>query len=181
MIVEDLGEITPDVNELRDELGFPGMKVLQFAFGDDAHDGVPTGQNPYLPHGYTPNCAVYTGTHDNDTTVGWFASLGEFERASVLRYVGGDGSRIARDLTRLAFQSVATLAVIPLQDLLELDSMARMNVPGRPDMNWTWRYQEGMIRPEHTAWLADLTAATARWRDPHAAPDIAVDARLRPG
>jgi 4-alpha-glucanotransferase len=181
MIVEDLGEITPDVNALRDDLGFPGMKVLQFAFGDDAHDGVPTGLNPYLPHGYTPNCAVYTGTHDNDTTVGWFASLGDFERASVLRYVGGDGSRIARDLTRLAFQSVATLAVIPLQDLLELDSTARMNVPGRPDMNWTWRYQEGMIRPEHTAWLADLTAATARWRDPHAAPEIAGDADTKPG
>jgi len=173
MIVEDLGEITPDVNELRDELGFPGMKVLQFAFGDDAHDGVPKGKNPYLPHGYTPNCAVYTGTHDNDTTVGWFASLGDFERASVLRYIGGDGSRIARDLTRLAWQSVAAVAVIPLQDLLELGSEARMNVPGRPDKNWTWRYQDRMIQPEQTAWLAELTAATARWSDPTVVPDDA--------
>jgi len=181
MIVEDLGEITPDVNELRDALGFPGMKVLQFAFGDDAHDGMPKGINPYLPHGYTPNCAVYTGTHDNDTTVGWFASLGDFERASVLRYIGGNGSRIARDLTRLAFQSVAALAVIPLQDLLELGNEARMNVPGRPDRNWTWRYQDAMIQPEHIAWLADLTAATARWLDPHAVqetPDTPDDADI---
>jgi 4-alpha-glucanotransferase len=166
MIVEDLGEITPDVIVLRDALGFPGMKVLQFAFGDDAHDGIPRGTSPYLPHNYEPNCAVYTGTHDNDTTVGWLASLGAEERASVLRYIGTDGSRIARDLTRLAYQSVAAVAVIPLQDLLELGPEARMNVPGRPEDNWTWRYQEGMIQPDHTAWLAELTASTARWKSP---------------
>jgi 4-alpha-glucanotransferase len=171
MIVEDLGEITPDVIVLREQLGFPGMKVLQFAFGDDAHDGIPQGENPYLPHNYEPSCVVYTGTHDNDTTVGWFASLGDDERASVLRYLGTDGRRIARDLTRLAHQSVATLAVIPLQDLLELGPEARMNVPGRPEHNWTWRYQEGMIQPHHTEWLAALTAATARWKDPSRAPD----------
>ena len=164
MIVEDLGEITPDVIALRESLGFPGMKVLQFAFGDDAH-GTPRGENPYLPHNYEPNCAVYTGTHDNDTTVGWFKSLSREERASVLRYVGSDGKRIARDLTRLAWQSVASVAVIPLQDLLELGPEARMNVPGRPEDNWTWRYQDGMIRPEQTAWLAELTAATGRWHE----------------
>ncbi|HZO24872.1 MAG TPA: 4-alpha-glucanotransferase [Chloroflexota bacterium] len=167
MIVEDLGEITPDVIVLREALGFPGMKVLQFAFGDDAHD-TPRGQNPYLPHNYEPNCAVYTGTHDNDTTVGWFASLSPEERASVLRYVGTDGSRIARDLTRLAYQSVAAVAVIPLQDVLELGPEARMNVPGRPEHNWTWRYQDGVIQPRHTEWLAALTASTARWRSPDA-------------
>jgi 4-alpha-glucanotransferase len=165
MIVEDLGEITPDVIVLREELGFPGMKVLQFAFGDDVH-GTPRGENPYLPHNYGPSFAVYTGTHDNDTTVGWFRSLSDEERAAVLRYVGTDGSRIARDLTRLAHQSVAAVAVIPLQDLLELGSEARMNVPGRADDNWTWRYQEGMIQQHHADWLAELTAATSRWRAP---------------
>jgi 4-alpha-glucanotransferase len=165
MIVEDLGEITPDVIALREALGFPGMKVLQFAFGDDAQ-GIPQGENPYLPHNYEPNCVVYTGTHDNDTTVGWLASLSEEERASVLRYLGTDGSRIARDLTRLAHQSVAAVAVIPLQDLLELGAEGRMNVPGRPEDNWTWRYDEGTIQPEQTAWLAELTAATARWKAP---------------
>jgi 4-alpha-glucanotransferase len=171
MIVEDLGVITPDVVALKNALGFPGMEVLQFAFGDDAALEVPQGENPYLPHNYEPNCVVYTGTHDNDTTVGWLASLSDEERASVLRYVGGDGSRIARDLTRLAHQSVAAVAVIPLQDLLELGAEARMNVPGRPEHNWTWRYTEGMVRPEHTDWLAELTAATARWTAPEVAPD----------
>ena len=146
------------------------MKVLQFAFGDDAQ-GIPQGENPYLPHNYDPNYVVYTGTHDNDTTVGWFASLSPEERASVLRYIGTDGSRIARDLTRLAFQSVAAVAVLPLQDLLELGSEARMNVPGRPEHNWTWRYTEGMIQPEHAAWLAELTAATARWKAPETPAD----------
>jgi 4-alpha-glucanotransferase len=169
MIVEDLGEITPDVIALRQELEFPGMKVLQFAFGDDVR-GVPKGENPYLPHNYEPNYAVYTGTHDNDTTVGWFASLSEEERASVLRYVGTDGTRIARDLTRLAHQSVAAVAVIPLQDLLELGAEGRMNVPGRPEDNWTWRYTDDMVTPEQVGWLADLTAATARWRDPSQPP-----------
>jgi 4-alpha-glucanotransferase len=164
MIVEDLGEITPDVIVLRESLGFPGMKVLQFAFGDDAH-GIPKGENPYLPHTYEPGCVVYTGTHDNDTTVGWLTNLSDEERASVLRYIGTDGSRIARDLARLAHQSVATAAIIPLQDLLELGSEARMNVPGRPDANWTWRYQDGMIQPHQIEWLAALTAATGRWTD----------------
>jgi 4-alpha-glucanotransferase len=170
MIVEDLGEITPDVIVLREALGFPGMKVLQFAFGDDARV-TPQGENPYLPHNYEPNCVVYTGTHDNDTTVGWLASLSDEERESVLRYIGTDGSRIARDLTRLAHQSVAAVAVIPLQDLLELGPEARMNVPGRPEHNWTWRYRDGMIQPDQTEWLADLTASTARWKAPDEATD----------
>ena len=165
MIVEDLGEITPDVIALRQALGFPGMKVLQFAFGDGP-PGEPLAGNPYLPHNYESNCVVYTGTHDNDTTVGWLANLGERERASVLRYLGTDGSRIAHDLTRLAHQSVAAVSVIPLQDLLELGSEARMNVPGRPDANWTWRYTDGMIQHQHTEWLAELTMATGRWQPP---------------
>ena len=164
MIVEDLGEITPDVIELRDRLGFPGMKVLQFAFGEDAR-GVPTGRNPYLPHNYEPEFVVYTGTHDNDTTVGWFAGLSEAERASALRYVGGDGREIAWDLIRLALQSVAEWAIVPLQDVLGLGSEARMNVPGRPEDNWTWRYADGALTPAHAERLADLTAACGRWRE----------------
>jgi len=162
MIVEDLGMITPDVELLREALGFPGMKVLQFAFGDDAH-GVPKGQNPYLPHNYIPNCAVYTGTHDNNTTVGWLESLSDAERASVLRYLDRDGSRIAMDLIRVAWQSVAAVAVTPLQDLLELGQAARMNLPGQPEHNWTWRYSEEMIDRWRIEWLADLTARCARW------------------
>jgi len=162
MIVEDLGLITPDVEELRDALGFPGMKVLQFAFGDDAV-GIPKGLNPYLPHNYTPNCAVYTGTHDNNTSVGWLASLNDGERASVLRYLDRDGSRIAMDLIRLAQESVAAVAVAPLQDLLELGQGGRMNLPGRPEDNWTWRYSEGTIDEWRIEWLADLTARCARW------------------
>jgi 4-alpha-glucanotransferase len=166
MIVEDLGMITPDVDALREGLGFPGMKVLQFAFGDDAAKPIPKGTNPYLPHNYTPDCVVYTGTHDNNTSVGWLASLSDDERASVLRYLNTDGSRIAMDLIRLAHQSVAAVAVAPLQDLLELGEEGRMNLPGRPDHNWTWRFSEGMIDPWRVDWLAYLTAATARWKAP---------------
>jgi len=179
MIVEDLGDITPDVIALREELGFPGMKVLQFAFGDDAW-GIPQGENLYLPHNYEPNYAVYTGTHDNDTTVGWFKSLSKEGRASALRYIGTDGKRIARDLTRLAHQSVAAVAVIPLQDLLELGPEGRMNVPGKPEDNWTWRYTADMIQPEQVSWLADLTAATARWTDPNKPPKAEPEAAAEP-
>jgi len=166
MIVEDLGMITPDVDALREALAFPGMKVLQFAFGDDAVLSVPKGKNPYLPHNFTSDCVVYTGTHDNNTSVGWLASLNDGERASVLHYLGTDGSHIAWDLIRLAHQSVAAVAVAPLQDLLELGGEARMNLPGRTDDNWGWRYSEGMIQPWHVEWLAYLTAATARWQAP---------------
>jgi 4-alpha-glucanotransferase len=162
MIVEDLGEITPDVHALRERLGFPGMKVLQFAFGDDAR-GEPTGRNPYLPHNYLRDCVAYTGTHDNDTTVGWFDALGAAERASVLRYLGTDGHDIAWDLIRLALSSVAEWAVVPLQDVLSLGADARMNVPGRPEDNWTWRYTEGALTPAHAERLAELTMTYGRW------------------
>ncbi len=167
MVVEDLGEITPDVVELRERLRLPGMKVLQFAFADAA--GQPTGANPYLPHNYRPDCVAYTGTHDNDTTVGWFASLSPAERASVLRYTGTDGRDIAWDLIRLAFGSVARWAIVPLQDILALGSEARMNVPGRPTDNWTWRYAEGDLTASHAERLTELTATFGRW-NPEAGP-----------
>ncbi len=135
IVVEDLGLITPDVNELRIELGYPGMKVLHFAF-----DGDPW--NMYLPHTYESNCVVYSGTHDNDTTIGWFQTLDPESRAQVQAYLGRDGADIAWDFMRLAFSSVADLAIVPLQDVLRLGTEARMNRPGRPMGNWSWRFRE---------------------------------------
>ncbi|HEV2066896.1 MAG TPA: 4-alpha-glucanotransferase [Thermomicrobiales bacterium] len=132
IIVEDLGVITPDVVSLREALGFPGMKVLQFAFEND-----PT--NIYLPHNYEPDSAVYTATHDNQTTVGWFRSRSDQERAAVQSYLGKDGSDIAWDLIRTALSSISRTAIVPMQDVLRLDDYARMNVPGQPSGNWSWR------------------------------------------
>jgi 4-alpha-glucanotransferase len=151
VIVEDLGLITEEVHALRTALGYPGMKVLQFAFGDDA-------TNPYLPHNYDKNCVVYTGTHDNDTTEGWFASLPEPERARVIRYVGLGPERVSEKLIRLALGSVARTAIVPLQDVLGLDNAARMNLPGWATGNWSWRATDDQIARERAAWLAEQTA-----------------------
>jgi 4-alpha-glucanotransferase len=142
ILAEDLGVITPEVEALRDQFDFPGMKILQFAFGGDE-------TNPYLPFNYVNNCLVYTGTHDNDTTVGWFDKAGEYERDRVLRYLGGlhaDG--IHWSMIRLALSSIANQAIIPLQDVLGLGSFARMNSPGKPDGNWAWRYRSEMLTGE---------------------------------
>jgi 4-alpha-glucanotransferase len=132
IIVEDLGLITDDVRELRKSLGLPGMAVLQFAFDDDPY-------NVYLPHNVARNSVIYTGTHDNQTTVGWFASAPDSARQQVLAYLGRDGSDIAWDMIRLALNSQAVIAIAPMQDVLRLGDEARMNVPGRPDGNWSWR------------------------------------------
>lgn len=131
LIAEDLGEITPDVFELRDELGLPGMKIIQFAFDDP--------KNKFLPHNYVPNCVAYTGTHDNDTTRGWYATAPEFERDYYRRYTSRDGADVAWDLIRLAWASVADLAIAPLQDILDLGTEHRMNIPGTAQGNWRWR------------------------------------------
>jgi len=155
IIAEDLGVITPEVEALRDECGFPGMKVLQFAFGSGA-------ENPYLPHNYTQNCVVYTGTHDNDTTIGWFATREAEERKAIQEYLARDGHDIAWDLMRLAHSSVAELAVVPLQDVLRLGSAARMNTPGRADGNWGWRLQKGMFTDELVQHLHDMTRIYGR-------------------
>ena len=144
IIVEDLGIITQDVHLLRHELGFPGMKVLQFAF-----DGDPA--NLYLPHNFDRNCVVYTGTHDNDTTTAWFQHLDWDAQERVRGYLGRDGSDIAWDLIRLAYSSVADLAIVPLQDVLRLSSDARMNIPGAAQGNWGWRFREDAL----TGGLAD--------------------------
>ena len=132
LIAEDLGEITPDVVALREQFHLPGMKILVFAFGDDA-------RNPFLPHNYSQNCVVYTGTHDNDTVVGWYQRAPEKERDFARRYLARDGHDIAWDLIRAAWGSVAVFALAPLQDLLSLDNRARMNYPSRAGGNWQWR------------------------------------------
>ncbi len=154
-IVEDLGLITPDVHALRRGLGLPGMKILQFAF-----DGDPT--NQYLPHTYETNCAVYPGTHDNQTSVGWFAGLDEHDRRIVQTYLGSDASDIAWELIRLALASVADIAVVPLQDVMRLGDEARMNTPGRADGNWGWRYLEHQLHDGLASGLAELTASYGR-------------------
>jgi 4-alpha-glucanotransferase len=135
ILAEDLGDITPEVLELRDQFEFPGMKILQFAFGSDS-------ENPFLPFNYIRRCVVYTGTHDNDTVIGWFEQLSDCERQRIADYLGcvsPDG--IHWDLIRLALSSIANQAILPLQDLLGLDTSARMNFPGKPEGNWVWRYQ----------------------------------------
>ncbi len=139
IIAEDLGIITDEVEELRDQFSLPGMKVLQFAFGDDD-------ENPYLPHNYrNPNAVVYTGTHDNDTTIGWFQTRSDWERERIQRYLGHDGSDIAWELMRFAYASTADTAIVPLQDVLRLGTEARMNVPGVASGNWRWRYRPEML------------------------------------
>ncbi len=162
IIVEDLGVITPDVTELRDELDYPGMKVLQFAFEDDP-------ANPYLPHNYYHNDVVYTATHDNQTTIGWFQSRSESERRAVQRYIGSDGSDIAWDLIRLGLASVANTSVQALQDVMRLGDEARMNVPGRPTGNWGWRYLPHQLHEGLAEGLGELTSTYGRRRPEGAA------------
>jgi 4-alpha-glucanotransferase len=156
LIAEDLGLITPEVEALRAELGLPGMCVLQFAFGGDP-------ENRYLPHHYEPNTVVYTGTHDNDTTRGWFATASANETALVRRYLGHEARDIAWDLMRLAWASVADYAIAPLQDVLDLGTEARMNLPGRPAGNWGWRFTPEMLTDGVLERLADLTELYSRW------------------
>ncbi len=137
LIAEDLGVITAEVEELRDRYDFPGMKILQFAF-----DSGPT--NPYLPHNYQRNCVVYAGTHDNDTTVGWYDALSDRQRERVDYYVGGGDDTVGA-IQALLLRSVATTALIPFQDLLRLGSAARMNIPGTAYGNWGWRFEWEMV------------------------------------
>lgn len=155
LIAEDLGLITPEVEALRDAFELPGMRILQFAFGDSA-------ENPYLPHNYARRTVAYTGTHDNDTTRGWYATISEKERDQVRRYLARDGSDIAWDLLRLAWASVADFAIAPLQDILNLGTEARMNLPGRPSGNWGWRYTPSQLTPWVLDRLAELTVMFGR-------------------
>jgi 4-alpha-glucanotransferase len=158
-IAEDLGIITPEVEALRDRFRLPGMRILQFAFG-----GAPEAR--FLPHNYERNTVVYTGTHDNDTTRGWYANLPEGEAHFMRRYLAREGSDVAWDLIRTAWSSVADYALAPLQDLLDLGSEARMNLPGRPSGNWSWRYTQSQLTQIILERLGDMTELYGRWRPP---------------
>ena len=158
IVAEDLGDITPDVQALLQKLGIPGMKVLQFAFQET--------DSAYLPHRHVPNGVVYTGTHDNDTTRGWWETAGEEERRSARDYLGTDGRDIEWSFIRAAYASVARRAIVPLQDVLGLGSEARMNTPGLAEGNWTWRAPDDAFRPELAARLRRLAELTGRFRKP---------------
>jgi 4-alpha-glucanotransferase len=166
IIAEDLGVITPDVEALRDDFGLPGMRILQFAFGGDT-------KNKDLPHNYVHNSVVYTGTHDNDTTIGWFTSVAgagstrnseqiERERNFSLNYLNSDGHEIHWDFIRAVLASVSDTAVIPLQDLLGLGTQARMNLPNSTTGNWAWRYKTDALTFELGERLKRLTQIYGR-------------------
>jgi 4-alpha-glucanotransferase len=157
-IAEDLGVITPDVYALRDQFQVPGTRVLQFAF-----DGHP--DNPYLPRNFVPNSVVYTGTHDNATTREWYSELPEDQRRNLWTYLNrtlGDNADAAPELMRLAWSSMAALAIAPFQDLLNLGGEARMNVPGRPEGNWRWRARQDILSSQAFQWLRELTENSKR-------------------
>src|SRR5215510_14564316 len=157
-IAEDLGLITADVNALRDQFQIPGTRVLQFAF--DGNSG-----NPYLPHNYASNAVVYTGTHDNPTSREWYEELPPYQQENLWRYLNSlqrHSDEVAWNLTRLAWSSPAALAIAPLQDLLNLGTEARMNVPGRASGNWTWRCSEEMLATARFRQLFELTRSSHR-------------------
>ena len=140
-VAEDLGIITPQVEALRDDYGFPGMKILQFAFGGDA-------KNPYLPHNHIRTSVAYTGTHDNNTSLGWYEECDEKTQEHLNDYLGYPSESMPWPLIRSALASTSALAVIPMQDLLELGSEARMNTPGTCCGNWDWRFQWSQVNPD---------------------------------
>ncbi len=150
IIAEDLGIITDDVRELRKKLGFPGMRILHFAFNDDS-------KNDYLPHNYEPNTVVYTGTHDNDTTIGWYTNGTEHERDHVRRYMNISGDDIAWDMIRLAMSSSAVFAVFPIQDVLRLDGSHRMNIPSTSSSNWQFRFELSQLNEDDANGLRYLS------------------------
>jgi 4-alpha-glucanotransferase len=161
IIAEDLGQLTAEAASLRDRFGFPGMRVMQFGFGAG-------GADYHLPHRYTRHCVAYTGTHDNETIVGWFERLRQFSRnghstpairaeyQKVLRYLDSTGRNLHWDAIRSLMQSVADTVIVPVQDVLGLGNEARMNVPGQPEGNWAWRLRSGQLTAAHAARLADL-------------------------
>jgi 4-alpha-glucanotransferase len=155
ILAEDLGVISREAAPLRERFELPGMRVLQFAFG-----GEPS--NPFLPHNYPLRCAVYTGTHDNDTALGWYSQATETERHFCRAYLGVDGHDIAWDLIRAAWSSVAQTAIAPLQDLLSLGNEARMNFPGRPEGNWRWRVRAERLTAEVAGRLREMNRLYAR-------------------
>jgi 4-alpha-glucanotransferase len=155
-VAEDLGMITPEVHAFRERLQVPGMRVLQFGFGDP-------GAHMYLPHRYEHNTVAYTGTHDNDTTLGWWKhSAAEHEKKAAQAYFGNASDGIAWSFIRAAMLSIADLAVFPLQDVLSLDTDCRMNMPSKADGNWRWRYRRDALKPELAKKLAELVEVSDR-------------------
>ena len=151
IIAEDLGYLTPSVHRLLEDSGYPGMKVLQFAFSGDP-------ANLYLPHNHVENSVVYTGTHDNQTTVGWYKTAAKYERAFIHRYLGIFGREATpEDFIRTALMSVASLAVIPMQDYLELGDEARLNTPSILGGNWQWRLLPGQLTEQLADRIRSLT------------------------
>jgi len=155
IIAEDLGVITPDVVDLLEKFELPGMRVLQFAFGG-------TTDNPYLPHNFINNMVAYVGTHDNDTTIGWFKSASEHERIFVCKYLHTDGREINWELIHAASQSVADIAIYSMQDVLSMDSEQRMNLPGVPHGNWEWRFSWDQLDAQHAEYLYEISALHGR-------------------
>ncbi len=162
IVAENLGVITPEVEAIREQFGYPGMSVLQFAFGADPQ--APT----FRPHNYPREVVAYTGTHDNDTTVGWWTSAGKsdstrtaeqirHEREFTFKYLRTDGHAINEAFVQAIMASVADTVLIPLQDVLGLGSEARMNLPGSGEGHWQWRFREGDLTAEHAAWLKELS------------------------
>jgi 4-alpha-glucanotransferase len=167
LIAEDLGAVTPEVKELRDQFGLPGIRVLQFAFGGDVS------ANDFLPHNYPRRAVVYTGTHDNDTVMGWFHERPglvstrteqdvDRERRAALEYLASDGKEFHWDMIRGAWASVANVAIVPAQDLLGLGTEARMNRPASSEGNWTWRLLEGQLDDAVADRLARMTTTYGR-------------------
>lgn len=155
VIAEDLGVLSPPVKDLLKATGFPGMAILQFAFAGDASD-------PFLPHNHHHHSVVYTGTHDNDTSVGWWASATDHERHHARAYLGTDGHDIAWALMRAAAASVANTAIHPLQDILVLPTDCRMNLPGSGEGWWSWRFEWSQVHPWHGQRLAEMTKLFGR-------------------
>jgi len=164
LIAEDLGYITPEVDELRRGLELPGMKVLQFAFGADGSD--------HAPHRLTRDTVIYTGTHDNDTSRGWYASLCRDDRRRALAYLGGSAREVAWSMVRAAYTSIAQLAVVPVQDLLGLGREARLNTPGVPSGNWSWRLVDGQLGESLADRVRELAVVAERLPSPKT-PDSA--------
>ncbi len=150
LVAEDLGEIDEHVEKLRDDFNLPGMKVLQFGFSSDPTSG-------HLPHNYPPNFIAYTGTHDNNTSSGWFLSSGKNEKKLVKKYFKASRRKIARQMINAVWASGAQMAITPLQDLLGLGAQTRMNVPGIPDGNWAWRFQWKQIKRKQIRFLKEIT------------------------
>lgn len=152
ILAEDLGFITPEVKKLREDCGYPGMRILQFAFDP--------GHTHFLPHNYEPNTCVYSGTHDNNTTLGWISNeaLPE-EKARLNKYVGYEVNEknVNATFMKMAWSSVAEYCIVPLQDVLNLGEDCRMNFPGKAGGNWAWRYREGQLESKTSEFLADLT------------------------